>query len=45
MESEDDMMTQRGNLKKIASLFFIYLCYLARVDKMENRYNKENVRE
>jgi len=21
MESEDDMMTQRGNLKKIASLF------------------------
>lgn len=22
MESEDDMMTQRSNLKKIASLFF-----------------------
>ena len=37
MESEDDMMTQRGNLKKIASLFFVYLCYLAGLGKMENR--------
>ena len=25
MESEDDMMTQRGNLKKIASLFYILI--------------------
>ena len=24
MESEDDMMTQRGNLKKIASLFLYF---------------------
>lgn len=36
---------QRGNLKKIASLFLVYLCYQTRLGKMENRYNEENVRE
>lgn len=44
MESEDDMMTQRGNLKRLL-LFLVYLCYQMRLVKMKNRYNEENVRE
>ena len=42
MESDDDAERQ---FEKDCFSFFVYLCYLSGLGKMENKYNKENVRE